>query len=365
MKDTLNGFSAIFEEISNEGIDPEKVLGGGNEPEIDENGNVKYSEKLDRLPSGDEPDMTPDDLDIEPDKDDDDEPEEKISTEEDEPAETGDEATALFFDAIAEAAGWEDIDAEAKPKTPEELIEYFKDVISENSKPQYANDDVAALDEFVRNGGKMEDFIKASGEFDYDNIDTSNEYMQKRVVSEFLSKKGFSEAQISRKLEKYEDAEILEDEAKDAIESLKEMAQEDKKTLLEEQKKSRALAEQEQQKFVDTVMSEIEAMDNVRGIKIPKEDKKALTNYLFNVESDGRTKYQKDYAKSTKNLIESAYFTMKGDSLLNSAKKSGETTATDKFRQAIKTTGLGKSKQPISTGASAPLWTLASKSLLA
>jgi hypothetical protein len=47
------------------------------------------------------------------------------------------------------------------------------------------------------------------------------------------------------------------------------------------------------------------------------KEKRELLDYIFKPEADGRTKYQKDYAKDYKNLIESAYFTMRGDSLLS------------------------------------------------
>lgn len=38
----------------------------------------------------------------------------------------------------------------------------------------------------------------------------------------------------------------------------------------------------------------------------------------------------------TKNLIESAYFTMKGDSLIGEAKRTGQTTAAEKLRKMLR-----------------------------
>ena len=57
-------------------------------------------------------------------------------------------------------------------------------------------------------------------------------------------------------------------------------------------------------------------MDSIYGIEIPEKDKRALLEYIFKPDAEGVTKYQKDYAKSLKNLITSAYFTMKGDSFV-------------------------------------------------
>ena len=57
-----------------------------------------------------------------------------------------------------------------------------------------------------------------------------------------LKEKGFNAKQIDKKISKYEDAGLLEDEAQDAIEDLKEIREEKKKQLLEDQQKQAKLA---------------------------------------------------------------------------------------------------------------------------
>lgn len=226
-----------------------------------------------------------------------------------------------FFDAVAEEMGLEVEEGEDKPSTVEELCEYFREMIEENSTPEYASEEVAQLDEFVRNGGKLEDYFKAAPAIDYETFDTTIEENQKRIVRELLAAKGFNEKQIARKIEKYEDAGILEDEAEDALEAMKDIAEERKEQLLAQQKKENEQRVERQQRFVDDVVTNIKSLKDIRGIAIPEKDKKALLNYIFKADADGLTQYQKDYSKSVKNLIESAYFTMKGDTLLDTAKK--------------------------------------------
>ena len=97
--------------------------------------------------------------------------------------------------------------------------------------------------------------------------------------------------------------------------------------------------------------------------KIDYNKKESEENYIFKVEADGTTKYQKDYSKSVKNLIESAYFTMKGDKLINSAKAAGETTAVKKLKNTLASTKKGGSKQTINNRTATPLWELTSKQL--
>lgn len=261
--------------------------------------------------------------------------------------------TALF-DAIAEELEWEfdDDEKEEKPKTVEELVNYFKEVIKEQSVPQYANEDVAKLDEFVRNGGDLNDYFTLTPEIDYENFDTTVESNQKQIVKMLLTEKGYNEKQIARKIEKYEDAGILEDEAEDALEAMKEIEETKKEQLLEDQRKQHEQMVARQQKFVDDVVSEINAMEDVRGIKVPEKDKKALLAYIFKADANGKTQYQKDYSKSVKNLIESAYFTMKGDTLLDTAKKMGTSSAIKNLKQSLRSTGVSKGTRRINTNSS-------------
>lgn len=272
---------------------------------------------------------------------------------------TSEELIVNFFDSLSEQLGWSDVEDEDKPKTAEDLIEYFKDVIEENSVPQYASEEVEKLDEFVRNGGNLKDYFSIDADIDLDNIEVEdNEINQKLVVKEFLKEKGFSAKQIDKKITKYEDAGILEDEAVDALEALKDIKAERKEKLLEEQQKSAREAQKQQQTFFNNVVSEIKGMDSIYGIKIPEKDKRALLEYIFKPDAEGVTKYQKDYAKSLKNLITSAYFTMKGDSLITIAKQKGKKDALDNFKNSLRGSGVTKKsrKQVINNDSTSTIW---------
>lgn len=272
---------------------------------------------------------------------------------------TSEELIVNFFDSLSEQLGWSDVEDEDKPKTAEDLIEYFKDVIEENSVPQYASEEVEKLDEFVRNGGNLKDYFSIDADIDLDNIEVEdNEINQKLVVKEFLKEKGFSAKQIDKKITKYEDAGILEDEAVDALQALKDIKAERKEKLLEEQQKSAREAQKQQQTFFNNVVSEIKGMDSIYGIEIPEKDKRALLEYIFKPDAEGVTKYQKDYAKSLKNLITSAYFTMKGDSLITIAKQKGKKDALDNFKNSLRGSGVTKKsrKQVINNDSTSTIW---------
>ncbi|MBQ7819899.1 MAG: hypothetical protein IJ341_09420 [Bacteroidales bacterium] len=146
------------------------------------------------------------------------------------------EVVTNFFDAMAEELGWEfdEEETESKPKNVSDLIKYFKTVIEENSKPDFASEEIEALDAYVKQGGDLKKYLQVDAELDLEDIDLDDESNQKAVVKMLLKEKGFSAKQIEKKISKYEDAGLLEDEAEDAIEDLKEIREQRKEQLLKE-----------------------------------------------------------------------------------------------------------------------------------
>lgn len=288
-------------------------------------------------------------------------------TEEEEEVEDNNEENVVtnFFDAVAEKLNWEFEEGEDKPKNVDELINYFQNVIEENSKPEYSSEEVEALDNFVKQGGDLKKYLTIDAELDLDDIDIEDETNQKLVVKQLLKEKGFSTKKIDKLVSRYEEAGLLEDEAQDALEDLKEIKEEKKKQLLEDQKKAYQIQLQRQQQFYDNVVSEIKGLKNIRGITVPEKDKKVLMDYILKPDTDGKTKYQKDYAKGgVKNLIESAYFTMNADKLIEAAKREGNNSAIDKFRRSLKSSSVTTKSRKQATGSDDdPIWFSAARQL--
>ena len=292
--------------------------------------------------------------------------EEPIEEPIDEPVDDDDsELVGNFFDAMSEELGWEFEEGDEKPKSVPELINYFKTVIEENSKPDFASEEVEALDAYVKQGGDLKKYLQIDAELDLDDIDLDDESNQKTVVKMLLKEKGFSSKQIEKKLSKYEDAGLLEDEAQDAIEDLKEIREQRKEQLLKEQEKAHKQYQEQQRTFYTNVVDEIKGLKNIRGIAIPEKDKKVLIDYILKPDADGRTKYQKDYAKGgVKNLIESAYFTMNADKLLEAAKREGNNKAVERFRNSLKSTSVSSKSKQAQTGSNdEPIWFSAARKL--
>ena len=68
-----------------------------------------------------------------------------------------------LFDAVAEKFGWDlnEIKEDERPLTVEDLTDYLRDVVDQNSVPEYADERIQALDQYVKQGGRFEDFYAA------------------------------------------------------------------------------------------------------------------------------------------------------------------------------------------------------------
>lgn len=272
-----------------------------------------------------------------------------------------------LFDAVVESFGWnvDDIKEDNRPITVEGLTDYLREVVEQNSKPEYADERVQKLDEYVKNGGKFEDFYAIQQqELNYDTLDIEDEQNQRAVIREFLQASGYTEDQINNKIDRYDSADMLEEEAEDALSRLKTIRQQQAEQLQQEQEEARQRQEEQNKAFITDMSTQINGLKEIRGIAIPKEDRKALFEYIFKQDANGMSQYQKDFQKNlTRNLIESAYFTMRADSFVTEAKKAGQTTAAQKLRQMLRHSSKNHTTFNADEDKQRPAWEIASKFL--
>lgn len=248
----------------------------------------------------------------------------------------------LLFDAIGESFGWnmDDVKEEDRPLTVDDLTHYMREVVQQNSVPQYADERIQQLDEYVKNGGKFEDFYgKQQQSLSYDNMDMEDEENQKAIVSELLRYSGYTDDQIKNKISRYEDADMLEEESADALDRLKQIKQHELEMAQQQQAAYLQQQEEQSKQFYNDCMNQIKSLSSIRGVQIPKEDRAKLADYIFNVDQDGVSKFQRDYNNQENfinNLLTTAYITMKGDSFISTAKRDGESSATEKLRKMLR-----------------------------
>ena len=101
-----------------------------------------------------------------------------------------------LFDAIGESFGWnmDDIEEDTRPVTVEGLTDYIRQVVDQNSVPEYADERIQALDAYVKNGGRFEDFYAAQQQqLNYENSDLADETNQRTVICDLLRASGYSD----------------------------------------------------------------------------------------------------------------------------------------------------------------------------
>ncbi len=316
---------------------------GPNANQVTEDGNA------DDLTVGNDDSKIPDDINNDPTKDNKDGNKDNSSIDDtinDDDIDPSDEEVTeaqqvnALFDALGESLGWNmaDINEEDRPLTVDDLTKYLGKVVEQNSIPSYADDRIQQLDEYVKNGGKFEDFYQIQQQsLSLDDIDIENEDNQIAIIKDLLKHNGYSNEQIDNKISRYQDADMLYEESQDALERLKIIRNDELERNAQQQKQIAEQQRAQQEEFFNSVTTDINNLNSIRGIAVPKEDRKALYDYIFKVDQNGMSQYQKDFNQNlSKNLIESAYLTMKGDALISGAKKTGETSATEKLRKLMR-----------------------------
>lgn len=354
--DFLGGFEAVAGSLSNRTVTSMSSDGGSQDPEdtqyeeVDpselenKDGGDSQNEEEVEGSKGDNPEIKePEQDENELDASEENEGEELGSEEDDSKKEEGaedlsevePEISQFVQEKLAEALGWE-FGEDEQFNSIEDAVKFMQEVVETNSQPEFANEDLEKLNEYIKNGGDMYDYLSSTkGEVNLEEVDLSNENNQKAVIRELLKEEGYSEDRIKRRIERYEDAGVLEDEATDAKELLAEVREKKSEKLLKEKENEKRAILEEQQKYVQGVEHTVDSLDSVRGIPISDKEKKQLMDYIFKPTADGRTQYQKDYLSDSKNLIESAYFTMKGDAFVKKVQKKANSDAAKNLKKKL------------------------------
>lgn len=259
------------------------------------------------------------------------------------------EIAAFVQEQLFEKLGW-DIEEGDEFEKISDVVDYVEKLVEANSKPNFANEDIEKLNKFVAEGGDLRDYFVSQGELNLDTIDLESEYNQKSVIREYLKEEGLSDSQINKKIKRYDESGILDEEALEAKESLQNLRTKKADRLLKEQELLNQQQLQQQQKLYNDVSSTIDKIDNIRGIKLNKAEKNKLKDALLKVDSDGMTLYQKNYQDNMiMNFIESGFFTMKKDTLIKEMTEQAESKATKNLKKKLQqTTKKGKTTGPIS-----------------
>ena len=160
----------------------------------------------------------------------------------------------------------------------------------------------------------------------------TNEDHQKFLISDLLAEQGFSEEKINAKLAKYEEAGLLEDEAKSAHEKLIELQKTKKVQLIENQKKVNLERETKLKEKTEAFKKNILETTEIAGFKLKPGEQQELLDYMSKPVKEGKTRMQLEYDEDTQ--MKMAFF-MKRKFDFKDVEAKATTKATIKLKEIV------------------------------
>lgn len=219
-----------------------------------------------------------------------------------------------FYNLFHEKLGWEITEDNMPENSVEGLVGYMNSLVEEASKPQYSNEIVANFDKYVANGGDPRMFMQTMfGSKDYSKIELTTDSVKKEVLSDYLATMNPDKDStwVSKKIQRYEDSGVLDEESLDALEELKERDLREKSTIVNRQQEERLAAEEAHQRQLQDLERTIISKQDIAGIPVNQKDMKDFYNFLTKPDKDGYTAYEKALREDKEAVIKMAFIAYK------------------------------------------------------
>lgn len=194
-----------------------------------------------------------------------------------------------------------------------------------------------------------------SREMEYNAVDEEelgkSDALQKKLVSDWLYTQEFSDEEIDAKLKKYEDALILEDEAKTALKKLKAYESKYQEQLKYDTERKKAMAQEQYNQMLKQIESDIMSSDEIiPGIQLSKEEKKKVYDAYTKQDSSRKTQLMKALESDPQAWYKITQFMVLMNGNLKDVEKKLTTKATKKVKETVntykETPGLNKLTSP-------------------
>lgn len=165
--------------------------------------------------------------------------------------------------------------------------------------------------------------------------------LQKDVIRDLLTTQGWSRDKVESKINKFEDMGVLEEEASDALDMLKNIEKENKEYLIKQEIENKKQRELDSQARIKQLEETIKNKKELMGYTLSDKEKKTLSDALLKPIGklpDGRAynAIQKAKMDDPDAMLKEAYFwtVLKGD--LSKVEKKTETKVVKKLSNIIK-----------------------------
>lgn len=177
----------------------------------------------------------------------------------------------------------------------------------------------------------------------YDSIDkdklTDSESMQRKLVKDLLAVNGFSQAQIDRKVARYEDAGVLLEEAEEALSTLQDVQKQQKEHMIQQQKQEKEQRVEAHKTWLSDLKTHITKKEEILpGFNLNPKDKDLLYNGITKLDRNGKNEIMRMREKDPEFDLKIAYLAtvLKWD--FSAFERQSTTKSTRKLADAIKST---------------------------
>jgi len=167
----------------------------------------------------------------------------------------------------------------------------------------------------------------------------TNESLQKNLVREFLTRSGWSDDKVQKKIQRYEDTGVLMEEADEALSSLVEGQKAQKEQYVVEQKKVQQDKVQAHEKWLVDLKEHIgEKEEIIPGFTMSPKEKEAVYKGITKLDRDGKNEIMRAREVDPEFDLKIAYLAtvLKWD--FSAFERQSTTKATKKLSDSIKNT---------------------------
>jgi hypothetical protein len=196
-----------------------------------------------------------------------------------------------------------------------------------------------------------------SREMEYNAVDEDDlgksDGLQKKLVADWLYTQDFSDDEIESKIKKYEDALILEDEAKTALKKLKAYEAKYQEQLKVDTERKKMAAQDQYNQMLKQIETDIMSSEEIiPGIQLSKEEKKKVYDAYTKQDSSRKTQLIKALETDPQAWYKITQFMVLMNGNLKDVEKKLTTKATKKVKETVntykETPGLNKLTSPSS-----------------
>jgi hypothetical protein len=190
---------------------------------------------------------------------------------------------------------------------------------------------------YLEAGGDPRKYVQAASRPDYSSMELKgNIENQKRVLRDYYTLMDLDEAQITKKIERFIDRGLLEDEAEEAQGALSKAQAKEKEYMVKQQQEQEKAQRELYAKQMEEFKSNVYSKKDIAGISVTQDQTKKLFEHMTKpVTKDGKSQWQVNLEKDPDVQLKLAYLDMINWDF-SKLQKQAETKATKSLKEKLR-----------------------------